>query len=190
MSVTNQNFVNQYNGDLENLGKDQLLRLALAQGFQSDQANKALGGAQFSLTVRTAANADVVTQGLVQVRTALDPQSSPTNFITKTFAPLDVTSTFKTRKITWRFWARTYASGFASAPSAISNVMEVVTRVVNAATPTLTNTATLGAIATDVGAGATFVPTGAAGQLNLVLTPPTAAANYEWTILVFVEDLQ
>lgn len=180
-SLTETN--NGYNPDYEGVPPDQLLRLGLSPGFQLDAGRKALGQANgsspmFTFTGTTTAieNGSFTLNLVTATRSVLDPQSSPTNFITKTIGGLaGALTTGTVRSVTIR--AKQTVAG-------VVTCFWTKALVTGAATPVVANAAMYG---TKNNASDTCTLVAAAGSIRVNVNS-AAASSITWQVDVFVDD--
>lgn len=187
MAFTSTSEVNNgYNPDYENVDPGQLGRLGLSSGFQLDAGKKAFGQANRSAPLftfigqTTAAESGSFTLNLVTAtRSVLDPESSPSNQITKTIGGLGnalVAGTFRTLRLRCK---QTVAGAITC--------FEVMVGVTGAATPVVTAGAASLGFGRKNNAGDDATLTAAAGSVRVTVTSG-AATTVAWQVDVFVDD--
>ena len=188
MAFTSTSEVNNgYNPDYENLDPSQLARVGLSGGFQLDAGKKAFGQANRGAPLftfvgqTTAAESGSFTLNLVTAtRSVNDPESSPSNQITKTIGGLAgalTTGTFRTLRLR----AKQTVAGAVTC-------FECLVGLTGAATPVVTAGAASLCFGRKNNAGDDVTLTAAAGSVRVTVTSG-AAATVAWQVDVFVDDL-
>lgn len=191
-AVVSETNLQTYNPDYEGINAQDLARRGLASGFALDSCAKAFGSAigsggsspafRFVCTTTTAADTgSFVTNMATQTRSVLDPQSSPSNQITRTIGPLAGILTAGTIRP-----VRLRVKQFTS--NTVCDIYWLEVTVLGGATPVVRSIVATSILGTRRAADDVVTLTAAAGSLVATVTHGTGNANITWTVDVFFDD--